>query len=440
MSKFRSQHMAIKWHELIDVDSCSAAVNASLKDKASLVGRVGLMMLSSGTGAWRVRASMNKTARALGIVCNADIGLLSIEYTCVDEDESYTGALSINTTSVNNDRLDAIEFFTDTFAGKAEKYSVEQFHTILDSIAAKPGNYRPWQLSLASGFACMAFAFLLGGGLPEMLLSFFGAAAGMLVRKLLIDRHITLLANVTLAVITASTVYMLLSRLGGLAFGLPSSHEAGYICSMLFVIPGFPLITGGFDIAKLDLRSGLERLAYAFLIIITAALTGWLTAVAFGITPSDFPEQQLPAALKYPLRMLASFVGVYGFSYLFNSKRRMAVAAGIIGMIANTLRFVLLDFTSVPAGAAAFAGAFAAGLLASLIKQRIGYPRITLTVPSIVIMVPGMYLYKGIYYLGIYDIASGSMWLTKAVLIMSGLPLGLIAARILTDRNFRKSS
>jgi len=43
---------------------------------------------------------------------------------------------------------------------------------------------------------------------------------------------------------------------------------------MLFVIPGFPLITGGIDLAKLDLRSGLERFTYALLIILMATITG----------------------------------------------------------------------------------------------------------------------------------------------------------------------
>ena len=84
--------------------------------------------------------------------------------------------------------------------------------------------------------------------------------------------------------------------------------------------------------------------------------------------------------------------------------------------------------------------AMLAGLMASAIKSHSGYPRITLTVPSIVIMVPGMFLYKGIYYLGAYDIESGGMWLTKAFLIIISLPLGLIFARILTDTNFRQSS
>lgn len=81
-----------------------------------------------------------------------------------------------------------------------------------------------------------------------------------------------------------------------------------------------------------------------------------------------------------------------------------------------------------------------AGLLASAIKIKVGYPRITLTVPSIVIMVPGMFMYKGIYFIGLNDIATGGLWLSKAFLIVLALPLGLIFARILTDTNFRKSS
>ena len=78
MSKLRKQHMAIDWHDIVNTESDIPAKNASLQEKASLVGRVGLMMLSVGTAAWRVRASMNKISRALGITCNADIGLLSI--------------------------------------------------------------------------------------------------------------------------------------------------------------------------------------------------------------------------------------------------------------------------------------------------------------------------------------------------------------------------
>ena len=440
MSKFRKQHMSIDWHDMIDTENIIPATKATLKEKSLLVGRVGLMMLSVGTGAWRVRASMNKISRALGITCNADIGLLSIEYTCIENGETFTNAISLNTTGVNTDKLNELESFTDGFAERAGKYSMEQFHMILDKFAEMKGNYKSWDLGLASGLACCAFTFLLGGGIFEMIGAFIGAGTGNFVRRKLLERHITLLGNVSVSVAAACTAYVLFIKLAELIFGISDIHQAGYICSMLFIIPGFPLITGGIDLAKLDLRSGLERITYALIIIVTATMTGWAAATVFRFAPANFEEQQIQPLMMLVFRLITSFLGVYGFSLMFNSPRRIAATAGCIGMIANTLRLELIDFADMPVGAAAFIGALSAGLMASALKKWIGWPRITLTVPSIVIMVPGMFMYKGIYYIVLNDIAAGGLWLTKAFLIVLALPLGLIAARILTDNNFRKSS
>jgi uncharacterized membrane protein YjjB (DUF3815 family) len=248
------------------------------------------------------------------------------------------------------------------------------------------------------------------------------------------------LANVSVSVAASCLTYILLLGASEHILGISEVHRAGYICSMLFIIPGFPLITGGMDIAKLELRSGIERLVYAFLIIAMATITGWIVAYTLGYSPSDFTDLELNTPLTIIFRMITSFAGVYGFSYLFNSKRKMALIAGLIGMIANTLRLELIDFTNIPVSIAAFIGAMTAGLLASAARAWIGYPRISVTVPSIVIMVPGMFFYKGIYFMAQNDISSGMVWLTKAVLIAFALPLGLIFARVLTDNNFRKSS
>ena len=49
----------------------------------------------------------------------------------------------------------------------------------------------------------------------------------------------------------------------------------------------------------------------------------------------------------------------------------------------------------------------------------------------------GLYMYRGIYYIGLNEIGDGSLWLTKAILIVMALPMGLVAARLCTDKNFR---
>ena len=66
MSKFRNQHMKISWDALAGSGNGECAADASLAEKSALVGRLGLMMLSVGAGAYRVRAAMNKASRAMG--------------------------------------------------------------------------------------------------------------------------------------------------------------------------------------------------------------------------------------------------------------------------------------------------------------------------------------------------------------------------------------
>ena len=144
---------------------------------------------------------------------------------------------------------------------------------------------------------------------------------------------------------------------------------------MLFVSPGFPLITAGLDIAKLDMRSGIERLSYAVSIIVMATLVGWMVAECVGLAPDDFAPLGLSPLALTLLRVVMSFVGVFGFSVMFNSPVKMAAAAGLIGAVSNTLRLTLVDvptllpFLGLSAGmppeAAAFTGALVSGLLAS---------------------------------------------------------------------------
>ena len=77
-------HMEIPWHDYARQDGNILIDKAGLIEKASVIGRVGLIMLSCGTGAWRVRTSMNRLSKELGVTCTVDVGLMSIEFNCFD--------------------------------------------------------------------------------------------------------------------------------------------------------------------------------------------------------------------------------------------------------------------------------------------------------------------------------------------------------------------
>lgn len=513
-------HMEIPWNNYSDSDSKLKIKDSSLANKASVIGRVGLIMLSCGTGAWRVRASMNRLAKELGVTCSVDVGLMSIHFNCFDNSECITQSLSLANTGVNTSKLYRIEQFVKNFTEYDHsdtsddtvnknntlessydidntKYLFSQnnatrhndalihnesarhndslihnnsvphndslihnesltqndarpqkeargcnmttasIHKELDTIEHIPSFYSSAKLGLAAALACSAFTFLLGGGVIEMLLVFIAAGIGNYIRTKMIHRHFTLLLNISVSISVACLIYALCLKFAQVMFNVSSIHEPGYICSILFIIPGFPFITSGIDLAKLDLRSGIERLTYSSIIVLVATVFAWIMALILNLTPSDFTPIYMNAVLRLVLRIIASFCGVLGFSFMFNSSLKMAGTAALIGCLANTLRLELVDFTAMPAAAAAFIGALTAGLLASVIKKNNGYPRITLTVPSIVIMVPGLYLYKAIYNFGIMSLSDAVTWFISAVMIIIALPLGLIFARILTDKTFR---
>ena len=495
-ASLEKNHMEIPWNNYSDSDSKLKIKDSSLANKASVIGRVGLIMLSCGTGAWRVRASMNRLAKELGVTCSVDVGLMSIHFNCFDNSECITQSLSLANTGVNTSKLYRIEQFVKNFTeydhsdtsddtvnknntlessydidntkylflqnnaarhndalihnesltqndarpqkeARGCNMTTASIHKELDTIEHIPSFYSSAKLGLAAALACSAFTFLLGGGVIEMLLVFIAAGIGNYIRTKMIHRHFTLLLNISVSISVACLIYALCLKFAQVMFNVSSVHEPGYICSILFIIPGFPFITSGIDLAKLDLRSGIERLTYSSIIVLVATVFAWIMALILNLTPSDFTPIYMNAVLRLVLRIIASFCGVLGFSFMFNSSLKMAGTAALIGCLANTLRLELVDFTAMPAAAAAFIGALTAGLLASVIKKNSGYPRITLTVPSIVIMVPGLYLYKAIYNFGIMSLSDAVTWFISAVMIIIALPLGLIFARILTDKTFR---
>ena len=402
----KQHHMAINWHNLTTSTDDVPATEAPLAERATFVGRVGLLQLSAGSGAWRTRDAMNTVAKALGLTCTQDIGLISINYTCVDGAESFSESLTLKTTGVNTDKLMEMSLFVKKFPEYAGKYSIDHLHELLDQIKNKPSNYSVMDEGLAAGFACMAFTFLLGGGPWEMLFALIGAAVGNYVRVYMVRKGLSLFFCVATGVAAGCAAYIM----------------AISLCSR--VLP-------------------IDDLTYALMIITIATITGCVVATILNFHPSDFVELSLNPYVKFALRLLFSFIGVYGFSLMFNSPKAMAAAAGFVGMIANTTRLTLVDLgiKGITAGVAAFIGAFIAGVIASKVRHMTGYPRIALTVPSIVIMVPGLYMYRGIYYMGTgSSITDAATWLTRAFLIVLALPLGLCFARLVTDKNFRYCS
>ena len=330
-------------------------------------------------------------------------------------------------------------------AGNQSGITVRQAHERLDMIERRKPLYSPLFAGLASACACASFVFLLGGGPFDMIGAFVGAGLGHWLRRKLFAHHLNQFFVTFVCVAVAALACTGTLRLIGLYNPVALQHDTAYIGAMLFVIPGFPLITGGLDMAKIDFPSGVQRITYVLCIILMATLAGWMVAFIVHLNPEGFEPLGLNPVVNCLLRMVFAFIGVWGFSVMFNSPQRMCLVAATIGLITDTLRLEIVD-AGVPAEAGAFIGALLAGLLASAwrsavrrgwLAPHLGYPRICLTVPSIVIMVPGLYMYQAMFHLGQFDTLNALDWAFRAFMVIICLPIGLAMARVITDKSWR---
>lgn len=402
--------------------------------------QVGKLSLSGGTGSYRVKASMARIARAMGVERHeAHVTITEITTTSHRGLSFRTEVAESRSVGVNADRLALIERMVTRFERRYDKTGVPvPVDDVLDAvgaIAARPPLYSAFLNALWAGIACAAFAFLNNGGPVEIGGVLVAAWLGQLVRRSMLHRGYNPFGVTMLAAAVACFTYLgLVTGLHELG-ALSTRHEAGYVSSVLFLIPGFPLVAGALDLARLDFSAGLSRLTYALMILTSAALAVWAVSSLVGLQPDPPSPPALGAAALWGLRFVASFLGVLGFALMFNSPWPMALLAATIGMLANVGRLLLVD-NGVVAQAAAASAALVVGLLASYLAPRLDVPRVTVAVPAVVIMVPGVLAYRAVFHMTEGQTLDALAYGVQAALVVVALSIGLAVARMLTDRTW----
>ena len=203
----------------------------------------------------------------------------------------------------------------------------------------------------------------------------------------------------------------------------------------LFLVPGFPLVTGALDLARLDLNAGIARVVYATLILFATGTAVWGVATVFQATVTQTTGPLLDEPLLSVMRLLAGFVGVLGFAVLFDTPPAIALTAAALGAVANAGRLALVDGGLTPPIAAA-AAALVVGLGAALVGPRLRAARVTITVPAVLIMVPGAAAYRAITGVIAGDTLTAIQNGFTTVFVVVALAIGLTVARIVTEREW----
>ncbi len=403
-----------------------------LAHQSRVVLRLGQMLLSSGASAFRVKYSMALLARAVGIQEHrAQVTYTEIMTTAYANGTFRTELAENRVLGINADRIDRIVNYIESLRGT--RAIVEDVDAELDRLEKVKPLYGWLENALASGLACAAFAFLNGGGPVECSLVAIAAFIGQFLRRQMLHRRMNHFGVWMACGFTAALVYIGGLHLLDVTMGIGATHHAGVISSILFLVPGFPLVTGIIDLVRHDFHSGIARLMYVMMLLASAGFAVWALSLAF-----EWPLRQdyvvpVTGVLLYVLRFLTSFVAAFGFAMLFNSPYKVCAAGAVIGAVINVVRLFLRDEFAVPNQAAVGVAALLAGLLAYWVAQRTRFSRVTLSVPAVVIMIPGVPLYRALAFLSSGNTTEALVALFEVVFVISAIGIGLSLSRMLTD-------
>jgi uncharacterized membrane protein YjjP (DUF1212 family) len=402
------------------------AAPAELADAVDVLLRFGAAMLRAGNTAIRTREWLQVLARKMGFdAVSVALSLDSITVSVLRSGAIATAMCEIGHPGVNVRRIGELEQLVKSLG---PGIGIQEIAAGIVRIEAIPALYSSVQIAAAVGMASGAFAFLNGAALPEMVATAIGGGLGQSSRFWL-ARRINHYGAAALSAATASGVFVLVAAFERAA-GLELAHyPAGFIASVLFLVPGFPLIAALFDLLQLQTVAAVSRLAYGVMLLLSVAL-GLSIVIAFaGIDLSRQPPLELAYPLKLALRAVASFVAASAFAMLFNSPARTVLAAGLLAMVANDLRLTLIDMGMMLAPAA-FLAALAIGLVALLVDQRFSAPRLAMTVAPIVIMIPGLYAFEMIVLFNRGQVLEALRASAACGFVIGALAMGLASARV----------
>jgi uncharacterized membrane protein YjjB (DUF3815 family) len=303
------------------------------------------------------------------------------------------------------------------------------------AIEAEPPLYSIAQTAAAVGIASGAFSYLNGGNVPEVIAALVGGGSGQWLRSLLFARRLNQYAVTAACAVVASGIYCLITAAAA-AVGLRApDHAAGFISAVLFLVPGFPLVAALLDLLQHQTIAGMTRLAYGIMLLLAAAFGLCIVAAVAGLTAATPPPPQAGELVTLLLRAVASFAGGCGFAVLYNSSPRTVLAVGTLALVGNELRLALHD-AGMTLAPATFLGALAVGLMASLARRHLPEPRIALTVPGIIIMVPGIYAFQTVVLFDQGDMLAAIQAAVLGGFVVGAMALGLAAARFVSERGW----
>ena len=368
-------------------------IHENLKNTAIFLAEYAATMMAIGAQTSRVQLNTVRMAHAFGYKTNLLIFPQTISITLLDvgHNHTYTYIKKTPTLGINfkaNMKLSELSWkMFDERLKLPELW--QRFKSIL-----KEKHENRWVILILVSFANACFCRLFDGNLTSMAIVWVATFIGFFIRQQLTRKGVNQLAVFTICAFVSTMIGVtdFLYFHGG-------TEDISLGTSMLYLVPGVPLINGVMDIVDRHALNGIARLVNACLLIICIAIGLSATVVIFGIDPTTFTKVTRPDVVQAAITdgLFAAIAGI-GFAIISNPPRKALAICALLACIGHGVRYFLMHNTGLmldQVTASSIAG-FIIGLLSVPFAMRIHCPAECFAFPSLLPMVPGMFAYKAI--------------------------------------------
>ena len=311
---------------------------------------------------------------------------------------------------------------------KAGRIGPREASVRIDTIARSPRPYPAPMLLFAYCVAAAGAVLLFGEDLPEAITA---AIAGLVVGSIAVARsryrELDLAAELVSALSAGFISQVVSARIW------PLDPRVATLGAVVVLLPGFILTQAVRELQTRNLLSGLAGLGLSsvtFLaLVIGAVLGGALGARLFG--PARVPGVELPSWM-----FLVGAAGM-GLASVVVLRAPLREAPTVVGSALLSAAVSQTGSRTVGPALGAFVGAVVVGLVAHLNARIRKRPVWLVTIPGVLVLVPGSVGYRSLLNLVDRDVTTSIETGFAMVLTAAGIVFGLLLADVLGARSRR---
>jgi len=251
----------------------------TIEQISDLLTDIASSLMTSGAHTMRIIQNVSRMAKTFGYDIDLSVFQLSIMMSITNKENpsnrmtiiKKTKPLLLNFTCVSD--ISALSW--DTYD---KNLPYDEVRRKFEEIISQKRMSR-WLVLILVGFANAAFCGLFKGDLYAISLVFIGTLAGFYVRQEMIIKKINHLVVFTTSAFVASLI-------SGIGYVLPlgNTPEVALAASVLYLIPGVPLINSVLDIIEGHILTGIARLVNASSLIVCIAIGLFASMLILGLT------------------------------------------------------------------------------------------------------------------------------------------------------------